>query len=107
MDAERLHERMAELGREKARTAAYFSTCDRLRKQIRAKWIVHHINQGQTVGKSENLAILEDEYIESCDVAEKAEEAAGIAAVEYEAAKAWMEVWRTKEATKRAEMSLR
>ncbi len=105
MNPSQLHDKLLEKGREKARAAAYFTTTDRLRKQIRAKWIVHHAGQNP-VSKSEQMALLEPEYIEACKTAEKAEEAAGVAAVEYQAAQAWFESWRTMEATKRAEMQL-
>ncbi len=107
MNPDQLHESLLEKGKEKARTSAYFTTKDRYRKQVRAKWIVHFINASNTVGKSEQLALVETEYTEACQSAEEAEEAAGVAAVEYESAKAWFEAWRTLESTKRAEMTLR
>lgn len=107
MNPTELHNGLIEKGAEKAAKAAQFTTKDRLRKQVRAKWIAHYINSGNTVAKSENLALLEDEYIAACEAAELAEEAAGVAAVAYEAARAWFEAWRTMESTKRAEMTLR
>jgi len=106
MNPTELHASLVAKGKEKARTAAYYTSMDRLRKQVRAKWAVHHMGNN-TVAKSEALALLEDEYIAACEAAEQAEEKAGVAAVEYEAAKAWFESWRTLEATKRAEMNLR
>ena len=102
-----LHTSLAEKGTEKARTAAYFTTKNRYRKQVRAKYVVKFINASNTVGKSEQLAIIEPEYIQACEEAERAEEEAGVAAVEYDSAKAWFEAWRTIESTKRAEMTLR
>jgi hypothetical protein len=69
--------------------------------------MVEKINAGATLGKAESLALLEPEYIEACERAEKAEEEAGVAAVQYAAAQAYVEVWRTLESTKRAEMSLK
>lgn len=107
MNPTELHNSLLEKGAEKARTQAYFSAKDRYRKQVRAKWITHYINQGNTVGKSEQLALLEDEYIAACVEAERAEEASGVAAVAYEAARSWFAAWRTLESTKRAEMTLR
>lgn len=107
MDPNKLHAQLLEKGKEKARTQAYASTTDRLRKQVRAKLMVHFINQGQTVGKSEQLALMHDDYTTAAETAEKAEEASGVAAVEYQAAQAWFESWRTLEATKRAEMNIR
>lgn len=106
MNPDSLHAGLLKAGTEAARTRAYASTTDRLRKQVRAKWVVHHTG-ANTLGKAEHLALLEPEYIEACERAEKAEEDAGVAAVAYEAAKAWFESWRTLEATKRAEMSMR
>lgn len=53
------------------------------------------------------MALIDEDYVNACIEAERAEEEAGYAAVEYEAAQAWLEVWRTLEATKRAEMTLR
>ena len=107
MDPAKLHQKLAEAGREMARTRAYQSTSDRLRKQVRASYVVQYINAGCTLGKAEALALIEPEYIQACEKAEQAEADAGIAAVEYSAAQAWFEAWRTLEATKRAEMTLR
>ena len=107
MDPNRLHAQLLEKGTEKARTQAYASTTDRLRKQTRARLMVGYINKGETVGKSEQMALCHDDYTQAAETAEKAEEAAGIAAVEYEAAKSWFEAWRTLESTKRAEMTMR
>ena len=107
MDPHQLHEALLRRGIEKARTAAYAATTDRFRKQVRAKCMVEKINAGATLGKAESLALLEPEYIEACERAEKAEEEAGVAAVQYAAAQAYVEVWRTLESTKRAEMNLR
>jgi hypothetical protein len=107
MDPVQLYERLSIAGKEMARTRAYQTTSDRLRKQIKAKYVVEKINAGSTLGKAESLALLEPDYIEACERAEQAEEAAGIAAVEYAAAQAWFDAWRTIESTKRAEMNLR
>jgi hypothetical protein len=107
MDPNKLHAALVEKGHEKARTAAYAATTDRLRKQVRAKYVVEKINAGATLGKAEHLALLEPDYIEACERAEQAEEAAGIAAVEYAAAQAYVDVWRSLNATARAEMTLR
>jgi hypothetical protein len=107
MNPTELHKSLLEKGAEKARTQAFFTSRDRYRKQVRAKWVVHYINAGQTVGKSEHLALLEAEYIDACEEAEMAEASAGVAAVAYEAAHAWFRAWQTLESTKRAEMTLR
>jgi len=107
MDPAKLHQALVEKGTEKARTAAYAATTDRLRKQVRAKCVVAFINSGATLGKAEHLALLEPEYIEACERAEKAEEDSGIAAVQYEAAQSWFRAWQTLEASERARMTLR
>ena len=107
MDPHELHDALRRRGIEKARTAAWAATTDRLRKQVKAGCVVANINMGMTLGKAEHCALLEDAYIEACERAEKAEEEAGVAAVQYAAAQAYVEVWRTLESTKRAEMSLK
>lgn len=107
MDPNKLHTQLLEKGKEKARTQAYATTTDRLRKQTRARLMVHFLNKGETLGKSEQLALMHDDYTAAAELAEKAEEAAGVAAVEYQAAQAWFDAWRTLESTKRAEMTLR
>jgi hypothetical protein len=107
MDPHKLYEKLAQAGREMARTRAYQTATDRIRKQVRAKYVVANINAGMTLGKAEHCALLEKEYIEACERAEQAEADAGVAAVQYAAAQAWLDVWRTTEATKRAEMNLR
>jgi hypothetical protein len=107
VDPHKLHDSLVKKGHEKARTAAYAATTDRLRKQVRAMCVVAKINAGATLGKAESMALLEPEYIAACERAEKAEEDASVAAVEYAAAQAYVEVWRTLESTKRAEMNIR
>jgi len=87
MDPAKIHAGLVEKGKEAARTRAKARTTDRYRKQIKARAKLHAMSLGST--------------------AAKAEEEAGYAAVEYEAAQAWLDVWRTLEATKRAEMTLR
>lgn len=107
MNPDELKNDLLASGLEKARAQAYFSTKDRLRKQIRAKWVVHYINLGNAIGKSDQMALLEPEYIQACEAAEEAEEQSGAAAVEYEAARVWFSAWQTLEATERARMTLR
>jgi hypothetical protein len=107
MNPHQLHDSLVKKGHEKARTAAYAATTDRLRKEVRARCVVGFINAGSTLGKAESLALLEPDYIEACERAEQAEEAAGIAAVEYAAAQAYVDVWRSLEASERARMTLR
>lgn len=107
MNPQELHEGLTKKGKEKARTAAYATTTDRLRKQVRAEWIVHFINSGSAIGKSEQQAILQPKYVEACERAEQAQEDAGVAAVEYAAAQAFFEAWRSLESTNRAKMTLR
>lgn len=106
MNPTELHNGLVEKGEAKARTAALYTTKDRVRKQVRAKLIVK-FTANNTLGKSEQMALVDPEYIEACEAAEEAESIAGVAAVHYDAAKAWFEAWRTMESTKRAEMSLR
>jgi len=53
------------------------------------------------------MALLKREYIVAAAYSERAEEAAGVAAIAYESAKAWFEAWRSMEATRRAEMTLK
>lgn len=107
MDPNKIHAGLVEKGAESARARAYASTTDRLRKQVRAQYVVQYVNSGCSLGKAESLALIEPDYVEACERAEKAEADAGIAAVQYAAAQAWLEVWRTTEATKRAEMQIR
>ena len=69
MDPIEVHKKMSEKGREKARTAAYYSTCDRLRKQVRALVMVEHISRSEPIGKSEQLALIDPRYIEAAEAA--------------------------------------
>lgn len=107
MDPTKIHAGLLEKGKEAARTRAFARSSDRLRKQVKARAKLWAINRGNTAAKAEEMALVDEDYIKACHEAEQAEEAAGYAAVEYEAAQAWLEVWRTLEATKRAEMTLR
>lgn len=101
-----VHNKMREKGQEKARAQAYYTTQDRIRKEVRAMVMVEHINAGKAIGTSEQLALVDPRYIEACERAEQAEEAAGVAAVEFEAARAWFSAWQTMEATKREELKI-
>lgn len=107
MDPAKLHAGLVSKGTEKARTAAYATTTDRLRKQVRAELMRQFIDGGDTIGKAECRALCHPDYVEACERAEAAERDAGVAAVEYAAAQAWFDAWRTMESTKRAEMTLR
>ena len=107
MNPNELHQGFIEKGEAKARFAAIHTTKDRLRKQVRAKLVVKYINEGNGVGKSEQMALTHEDYILACQESEEAESIAGVAAVQYEAARAWFDAWRTMESTKRAEMTLR
>jgi len=104
VNPQEIHERLVVKGHEKARAAAYYSTTDRIRKEVRAKWIVHYIGKDFGVSMSEHKSILEPEYIKAAERCENAQEESGKAAVEYAAAEAFLDVWRTMESTKRAEM---
>jgi len=106
MNPVEIHDSLKLKGHEKAKAAAYFSTMDRYRKQMKAYWTVHFINKGEGVGKSEQMALLEQEYQAACKRCEKAEEASGIASTEYAAALAYIDIWRSLEATRRAEMGI-
>jgi hypothetical protein len=94
-------------GQEKARTRAYAATTDRLRKQVRAGIMARHINQKMTIARAEAEALTDPEYIQACERAEQAQMEAGIAEVHYASIQATLEVWRTMEATHRAEMQIR
>ena len=107
LDPTKLHHGLVEKGTEMARTRAYATTTDRLRKQVRAGCVIRFLNAGATLGKAQEAALLEPDYIAACERAEAAEHAAGVAAVEYAAAQAWFEAWRTSESTRRAEMNLK
>ena len=107
MNPTELYNGLVKNGEDKARLAALYTTKDRIRKQVRAKLVVKFINAGNSVAKSQELALMDPEYIQACEDAEEAESQAGVAAVHYDAAKAWFDAWRTMESTKRAEMGLR
>lgn len=107
MDPAKIHAGLVEKGKEAARTRAKARTTDRYRKQVKARAKLHAMSLGSTAAKAEEEALIDKHYLAACHEAEKAEEEAGYAAVEYEAAQAWLDVWRTLEATKRAEMTLR
>lgn len=107
VDPQKIHAGLLEKGKEAARTRAYARAQDRMRKQVKARAKIAAINLGNTAAKAEEMALIDDDYISACHAAETAEEEAGYAAVEYEAAQAWLDVWRTLESTKRAEMQLR
>ena len=107
MNPEKLPAELLEAGAEKARTRAYHTTMDRLRKQVRAAKMQSAINSGSTIGKAEAMALTDPAYIEQCQAVESAEYDMILAQVAYDAIEAEFEAWRTLQATARAEMGIR
>jgi len=88
-----------------ARANGQAKLLDAERKRIRSVLVIH--SSEKTLGKAEYDAITQEKYVVAETAAINAETEAEVLKAQYEALKIKYEIWRTKESTKRAEMTMR
>ena len=103
-DLDKIIHRLQTLGKDWAEKEAAASWLEESRKTVRAQMAVDYIREAGSAAKAELLAEADPIYKEHLKVMVEARKTANIAKVNYEAGKTWVELSRTKEATKRAEL---
>lgn len=98
---------LSERGHDWADKEAAAQAFEETRKPLRAKLASHFLGEGKAISASEILAEAHPEYQAHVDSMTKARGLALKAKVHYETFKTYVELWRTQESTKRAEMNIR
>lgn len=104
MDLNRMHQRLIELGEDWADKNSSADLLEESRKSVRAQIAMHYMTEAKTAAKAEMMAEADDGYVEHVKAMVEARRKANLAKVNYEAAKTWIELSRTKEATRRTEL---
>lgn len=104
MDAEAIHDRLVKAGEEWADQDAAASLLEETRKSVLAE-LMNGLQGSMAARESEALA--DPVYKLHVTNMVSARKAANRAKVKYDSAKAWCELVRTRESTRRAEMTMR
>jgi hypothetical protein len=80
---------------------------DALRKRIFSQLVVAHTADGTSVNKAEHMARANERYVQAEDNALDAQTRANVSGAKAEGLRLKWETWRTRNATKRAEMNLK
>ena len=107
MDVEAITARLIEAGDEWADKNAAASLLEETRKSVLSQIAVRCMRDGDSATKAEKVAAADPEYRDHIMSMVEARQAANKARVRYDSGKTFSELVRTKEATNRAEMSLR
>lgn len=99
--------RLTTLGHDWADKEAAASVLEETRKSLRSQIALKFLAETGAANKAEMMAEATQEYIDHLKSMVEARRHANIADVNYSAARVWVDLLRTKEATKRAEMGMR
>lgn len=100
-----VHEKFVAAGTKWAELNGLASRLEEMRKSVRAQIMT---SMGETkVNRAEMLAECDPAYTQHIEKMVEARTKANIARAEYDAIKAWLELTRTLESSKRAEMQMR
>lgn len=105
--AEKVAHNMALLGHEWADRECAASLLEETRKSVRAQLAVEFLKDAGSAAKAELMAEADDKYVDHLNKMVAARKAANIARVNFDAHKAWIELVRSAEASRRAEMNIR
>lgn len=105
--AEEVSHNMARLGHEWADKECAASLLEETRKSVRAQYAMEHFGDAKTIGKAELMAEADERYIEHINKMVIARKAANIGKVNFDSCKAWIDLIRSQEASRRAEMTMR
>lgn len=103
-DPTKLYHKMVEAGNDWADKQAAYQVLDDTRNTVLARLM--QASKAPSVAAKEIDAKASKEYEQHIKAAQEAQSAALKARVKYEAIKVWIELVRSKEATRRAEMKL-
>jgi len=104
MDTDQIHDRLVKAGEDWAELDYAASLLEETKKTVLAK-LMNEATGGVSAREVESLS--DPAYEEHIRSMVKARKEANRAKVKYDSAKAWCELVRTQEATRRAEMSIR
>lgn len=105
MDLNEIHKKLVDAGDEWADADAAASFLEETRKTVLAQ--LKTMSQASSDAARETEALASDGYQEHVRRMVDARKAANKAKVAYDSSKTWVELWRTKAANERAEMTLR
>jgi hypothetical protein len=106
-DPTEISTRLTKLGHEYADKEAAASLLEETRKSLRSQIALKFLADTGAANKAEMMAEATEEYVAHLKSMVEARRQANIADVNYSAARVWVDLVRTKEATKRAEMGMR
>ena len=104
-DVDALHDRLGQLGEEWADKDAAFHLLDDMTKSVLSECMADHEDKSNAA--AETLARRSEMYLHHLESLSDARKEMNRARVKYDSAKAWIELWRTRQATERAAMGLR
>lgn len=102
---EEMHSRLVTLGEAWADKDAAASAFEESRRSIRAQIAMRCMGEAKSIAKAELMAEADDEYKAHVRAMVSARRTANIAKVNFDAAKIWVDMWRSQESTRRAELS--
>lgn len=106
-DPEKIYHNLVTLGEDWAQADAAASMLEETRTSLRAKLTSELLPEKGSVAKALVYAEATEAYSDHVKSAVKARRIANVAKVKYDSAKVWVDLMRSKEATKRAEMTMR
>lgn len=104
-DPDVLHDRIVQLGIDWADKDAAASLLEETRKSILAKLVNESF--GKSMAERESHALADGSYVDHIRSMVKARHVALEAKVKYDSARSWIEMARSLESTRRAEMGMR
>lgn len=99
-----VHARLVALGTDWAEKDAAAQLLDETRRSVRAQIAMSYMVEAKTAAKAELMAEADERYVDHVKAMVEAKRKSNIARVNFDAAKAWLELLRTKEASRRAEL---
>jgi hypothetical protein len=100
-------ERIVERGADWADKEHAASLLEETRKSVRAQIAIKNFADAGSAAKAELVAEASPEYVEHVTAMVVARKVANLAKVQYEAGKTWIDLIRSQEASRRAEMQIR
>ena len=104
---EHMHERLVRVGAEWAELNSAAELLEETKKSVRSQYVMEHLKEAKTVAKAEHMADSDERYREHLALMVAARKKANIGRVNFDAAKTYIELYRSQQANERAAMSLR
>lgn len=105
-DIDKIHHNLVTLGETWAELDAAASQLEQARHSVRSQLAIRHLNEGMPANKSEMLAEADPVYVDHLKAMVDFRKQANLAQVNYKAAQVWVDLYRSENATKRAEMKI-